>query len=117
MQWMEHPQGVAGVGGAVDALDLLRVSGGEDTELPEGFLVDVLAALCDMALRSKRRQADLSAALRHAAIPASRALQLAAVDRLAERGWVDRVVPLIDGGVLLSVTASGLERVTGTGLV
>ena len=43
----------------------------EEDELPglgENFVVDVLAAVAGMALRSKRRQADLDAALRCAGV-------------------------------------------------
>jgi hypothetical protein len=69
----------------------------------------VLAAVVDMALRSKRRQADLEAALCHGGIETSRLLALQAADTLSRQGWVDNVVPLHDGGVLLSVTALGLE--------
>lgn len=82
----------------------------------EGFVLDVLAALTDMALRSKRRQADLDAALRHARIEAGYAWRMAALERLRIEGCVDNVVELSDGGVLLSVTAAGLDRLGGVRL-
>jgi hypothetical protein len=76
---------------------------------PDALAGAVMAALVDMALRSKRRQADLEAALHHARIDISREQALGALDLLATRGWVDTVVPLHDGGVLMSVTGLGLE--------
>lgn len=79
----------------------------------ESFVLDVLAAVADMALRSKRRQADLDAAMRHAGIQGVPSWRLAALERLRIEGYVDRVVPLSDGGVLLSVTAPGLDRLGG----
>ena len=74
----------------------------------------VLAAVVEMALRSKRRQADLDAALWRAGVKAGRAERMAAVARLRELGCVERVVELSDGGVLLSVTALGLDRLGGS---
>lgn len=87
------------------ALDLPAVT--------DGFMLDVLAALAAMALRSKRRQADLDAALRHARIESAPGWRMAALERLRQLGFVDRVVELSDGGVLLSVTALGLDRLGG----
>lgn len=88
----------------------------EEDELPglgENFVVDVLAAVAGMALRSKRRQADLDAALRCAGVECESARRLAVLERLRTRGYVDKVVELSDGGVLLSVTALGLDRLGG----
>jgi hypothetical protein len=99
-----------------EALD--RLSGERLGGLPvltEGFVHDVLAAVAGMALRSKRRQADLDAALRCAGVTADRDRRLAALERLREQGCVDDVVALSDGGVLLSVTALGLDRMGGAG--
>jgi hypothetical protein len=79
------------------------------TTVPEPLVMSVLAAVVEMALRSKRRQADLEAALRHAGIAAGRAQVLEALDHLCMEGWADGIVELHDGGVLLSVTALGLE--------
>ena len=81
--------------------------------LTEGFVHDVLAAVVAMALRSKRRQADLDAALWSAGVAAERAQRLAALERLRSRGCVDKVVMLSDGGVLLSVTGHGLDQLNG----
>ncbi len=88
----------------------------DEQELPvvtESFVLDVLAAVTDMALRSKRRQADLDAAIRHAGLDAGPSRRLAALERLCAQGWIDKVVELSDGGVLMSVTALGLERLGG----
>jgi len=76
----------------------------------DGFVLDVLAAVADMALRSKRRQADLDASLRHAGLDVGGTKRLAALERLRAHGFIDKVVELSDGGVLLSVTALGLDR-------
>jgi len=81
--------------------------------ITDDFVRAVLAAVVDMALRSKRRQADLDAALWRAGVKAGRAERMAAVARLGELGCVERVVELSDGGVLLSVTGLGLERLGG----
>lgn len=78
--------------------------------LTDTFVHDVLAAVADMALRSKRRQADLDAALWGAGVTTGRDRRLAALSQLREQGCVDKVVELSDGGVLLSVTAHGLDR-------
>jgi len=83
--------------------------------LTEAFVHDVLVAVADMALRSKRRQADLDAALWSAGMTAVRGQRLAALERLREQGCVDKVVELSDGGVLLSVTAHGLDRLGNAG--
>jgi hypothetical protein len=81
--------------------------------LTEELVDEVLAAVVDMALRSKRRQADFDAALRRAGVKAERSVRLAALEQLRGHGCVDNVVELSDGGVLLSVTALGLERLGG----
>ena len=88
----------------------------EEADLPavaDSFVLDVLAAVADMALRSKRRQADLDAAMRHAGVEAAPSWRLAALERLRVQGFIDRVVELTDGGVLLSVTALGIDRLGG----
>ena len=84
--------------------------GGSLPALTEGFVHRVLAAVAAMALRSKRRQADLDAALWGAGVTGGREQRLAALERLREQGCVDKVVALSDGGILLSVTALGLDR-------
>jgi hypothetical protein len=76
---------------------------------PDLLLVLILKAVADMALRSKRRQADLQAALRRAGIEAGRARILDVLEILCAQRWVENIVPLLDGGVLLGVTGLGLE--------
>jgi hypothetical protein len=73
------------------------------------FAVILLQALTTMAARSKRRQADLTAALRGADIAADPARVRGALKLLQSRGAIENLVPLSDGGLLLSVThyASG----------
>jgi len=82
---------------------------GDIASLTEAFVQDALSAIAEMALHSKRRQADLDAALRHAGLNAG-GRRLAVLERLRRLGHIDKVVELADGGVLLSVTALGLER-------
>jgi hypothetical protein len=72
--------------------------------------VALLKALTAMAVRSKRRQADLGAALRRAGLTAGREQILAALRDLEAAGCVEHLVPLSDGGLLLSVTTQGIER-------
>ncbi len=109
---LHQPFGLAAaeaVAGADDGLE-------QDLGLPpvsDSFVLDMLAAVAEMALRSKRRQADLDAAMRHVGIKAGSAWRLAALERLRINGYVDKVVMLSDGGVLLSVTAPGLDRLGG----
>jgi len=75
----------------------------------DDFTALLLRALTDMAGRSKRRQADLTAALRGAGLPADPARVRAALRALAAQGCIENLVPLSDGGLLLSVTQAGLE--------
>jgi hypothetical protein len=76
----------------------------------EAFAAALLRALVGMAARSKRRQADLTAALRGAGLPAEPARVRAALRLLRQQGCIDNLVPLSDGGLLLSVTATALGR-------
>lgn len=81
------------------------------TELDEAdFAVVLLQALTTMALRSKRRQADLMAALRGADIVADPARVRGALRVLRAQGAIENLVPLSDGGLLLSVTQRAVER-------
>ena len=101
-----------GVDGTSDRFVVVENNG--TPAIAEDFVRAVLAAVAEMALRSKRRQADLDAALWRAGVKAGRAERMAAVARLRELGCVERVVELCDGGLLLSVTALGLDRLGGT---
>jgi hypothetical protein len=68
------------------------------------FAIVLLHALASMAERSKRRQADLTAALRGAAITADAARVRLALKLLQAQGAIEQLVPLSDGGLLLTVT-------------
>ena len=68
------------------------------------FAVVLLTALTNMAARSKRRQADLAAALRGADIVAEPRRLRAALRLLQAQGAIENLVPLSDGGLLLTVT-------------
>jgi hypothetical protein len=74
------------------------------------FAVVLLQALTRMAARSKRRQADLVAALRGADIVADPARIRSALKILRAYGAIENLVPLSDGGLLLSVTHKGSDR-------
>lgn len=71
------------------------------------FAERLLIALSAMAARSKRGQADLTAVLCAAGIPADPGRVRAALGRLQAQGCVQNLVPLSDGGMLLSVTPNG----------
>jgi len=82
-----------------------------DTEWEDAdFAVVLLQALTTMASRSKRRQADLAAALRGADIAADPARVRMALRMLRAQGAIENLVPLSDGGLLLSVTQKAAER-------
>ncbi len=70
---------------------------------------DVLRALTVMASRSRRRQADVGAALRGAGLPPSGPAIDEALRLLVQQGAVSHVVPLSDGGVLLMVTGVAFD--------
>jgi hypothetical protein len=82
------------------------VSGSEETDLA----TQLLRALTDMAVRSKRRQADLNAVLHSTGLAAEPARVRAALRTLAARGLIENLVPLSDGGLILSVTMAALDR-------
>jgi len=66
--------------------------------------VVILQALTRMAQRSRRHQADLTAALRGADIVAEPVRLRAVLRRLCAEGAIEHLVPLSDGGLLLTVT-------------
>ncbi len=73
----------------------------------------LLEALGEMAVRSKRRQADLTVALRRAGVSAPRERITAALEDLFDKGYIDDIIPLSDGGLLLCVTSLGIDRMGG----
>jgi hypothetical protein len=81
-------------------------------ETDASFADRLLAALATMAVRSKRRQADLSAALRRAGLDGEAGLVSNALRYLEDVGCIEHLVPLYDGGVLMSVTSRGIEQLS-----
>ena len=76
----------------------------------------VLDGLLGMARRSPRGQAYVDAALRSAKMKLSAAQRDSMVQALLHRGEIESVVPLEDGGMLVTVTraaATELERADG----
>lgn len=83
--------------------------------IPSQDLLDaMLAALTQMAVLSPRRQADVAVAMRRAGLSAPHEVVHAALDRLRRDGSVERPLYLLDGGILVSVTARGIERLANT---
>lgn len=80
----------------------------------QDFLDALLAALTAMAVLSPRRQADVAVAMRRAGLAGSRELIQVALDRLRREGSVERPLHLSDGGILVSVTTRGIERLAST---
>jgi len=76
----------------------------------ESFDARLLRALATMAVRSKRRQADLSAALRRGGLTSESAQISTALRALELAGFIEHIVPLYDGGMLMSVTSRGIEQ-------
>ncbi len=96
--------------------DSQRIDGRSSLDVARGqlddadFAVVLLQALTRMAARSKRRQADLVAALRGADIAVDPGQIRSALKILRANGAIENLVPLSDGGLLLSVTNKGSER-------
>jgi hypothetical protein len=76
----------------------------------EEFPQRLLRALATMAVRSKRRQADLAAALCRGGLESEAAEVGVALQELEAAGFVEQIVSLYDGGVLLAVTSRGIEQ-------
>ncbi len=71
----------------------------------------VLRALATMARVSKRQQAELQAALDRAGLASlSDRQRQAALRHLGDMASIAEIIPLDDGGVLISVTSAGMER-------
>lgn len=84
--------------------------GGSPAPSDEAFAKLLLHALSEMASRSKRRQADVGAALCGAGLPAEPARVRPALRILQTLGCVEKLVPLSDGGLLLSVPPGAIDR-------
>jgi hypothetical protein len=74
------------------------------------FLIALLAAVARMAMRSSRRQADLQTAMRADRLRATPARMMAGIRHLERMGYVRGLLELGDGGILLTVTTDGFER-------
>lgn len=83
---------------------------GLGAELQKTYADSLLTALATMAVRSKRRQADLSAALRRSGLDVDPVRVTEALQHLESTGCIEHLVPLYDGGVLMSVTSRGVEQ-------
>ena len=77
---------------------------------PDHLFDALLESFVIMASKSKRRQADLNAVLRRSGIKATSDQVQAAVIRLQSGGFVREIVPLYDGGTLVTVTNMGMDR-------
>lgn len=78
------------------------------------FLDALLAALARMAALSPRRQADVAVAMRRVGLAAPPEAVHAAIDQLRRDGCIEPPLHLADGGILVPVTARGIERLAGT---
>ena len=80
-------------------------------EMDQHDLCDaLLEALVTMASKSRRRQADLSAALLRSGINGTAEQVREALVQLQSSGCIREFVPLYDGGMLLTVTNLGMDR-------
>lgn len=78
---------------------------------PEGIRDDLLVALTSMAERSKRSQADVGAAMNGACLSHLQPGRVArALEELERSGFVEDVLLLSDGGILIRVTPAGKTR-------
>ena len=80
----------------------------------EDFDARLLRSLAKMAVRSKRRQADVSAALCRGGLASQIAHVSTALRALELAGLIEHIVPLYDGGMLISVTSRGIEQLHAT---
>ena len=79
------------------------------------FMNALLAALTQMAALSPRRQADVAVAMRRAGLACAVTEVMAALDHLCREGCIENPLQLSDGGILVSMTARGIERLAATG--
>ena len=83
-----------------------------DGAVGASFADQLLSALATMAMRSKRRQADLCAALCRSRLDTDPKRVTEALRQLERAGCIEHLVPLYDGGVLMSVTSRGIEKLS-----
>lgn len=107
---------VLGVAPLGRAMDSLQDSSAPSVPPPAQPLADaefallLLLALSTMASRSKRGQADVAAALRGAQLEAEPRRIRTALRRLQAEGAISNLVPLSDGGLLVTVATGAVER-------
>lgn len=100
----DSPDGIMGIGAEDDQDYIGRESASPRQSSPEREFDDALfRALVAMAMKSPRFQADVHAAMRHANLRARPASLAAALQRLEDAGRVSQLIPLSDGGLLISV--------------
>lgn len=80
----------------------------------QDFVVALLAAVTQMAALSPRRQADVAVAMRRTGLSAGPGGVGAALEQLQRDGCIERPLVLSDGGILVSVTMRGIERLAAT---
>jgi len=73
------------------------------------LVAQLLAGLARMAARSWRSQADLGTVVGRAGIRADATALGAAIDELQRLGFIKGLIPLSDGGLLVTVTGEGLN--------
>lgn len=94
---------------------LFQTRQGPATAVPaQDFHDALLAALTQMAALSPRRQADVAVAMRRAALATPADGVAPALDRLRADGCIEQPLHLSDGGILVSVTMRGIERLAAT---
>lgn len=77
-------------------------------------VVAVLRALANMARISRRHEADVGSALHGAGLVLDPRQRDDALHQLEQAECIERIIPLIDGGILVSVTATGMGRASAT---
>jgi hypothetical protein len=73
-------------------------------------LISLLDALARMARASRRHEADFDCAARIAGLRLTPEQRAMAVAKLASADCIERLIPLLDGGLLVSVTRTGMGR-------
>jgi hypothetical protein len=87
-------------------------AGLDQADTSRDFEDALLAALAGMAVHSHRRQADVFVAVRRAGLLAGPDRVRTSLRHLQLEGCLERLVPLSDGGVLVSLTGRGIERIS-----
>ncbi len=94
----------------VQESSLTAPSVGAEPAMSLEMTMAVLRAVAAMARASKRHQAELGVALQRAGLALSISQQEVVVARLRDAELIETVIPLDDGGILVSVTSGGMQR-------